>query len=183
MSKKPVQVQERATGPGTDSGDAGILLCGLQDLENLSSDVLRSGKRLRFRAKGGSMHPFIRDGDLILVEPADGSAIGLGEVAFYRTGSGGIAAHRVVGRRNRDGREFLATKGDAVRNTSHAVPCSEVLGRVIAIERQGTEVRLKGVWPRAVGLVYVASFRFAEQICVALGGMASALRKIAAILG
>jgi len=183
MSKKPTRVQERATGPEAEVGDLDVVLCGPQDFESLSSEVLHSGKRLRFRAKGGSMHPFIRNGELLLVEPADGSAMGLGEVAFYRTEDGGIAAHRVVGKSGRGDRVLLATKGDAVRGASHAVPCSEVLGRVVAIERQGTEVRLEGRWPRAVGLVYVASFRFADQVCAALGGMSKVLRRMTTILG
>jgi signal peptidase I len=176
-------VQEETTRLEPDLEDSGVVLCGPRDFEGLSSEVLRSGKRLRFRAKGGSMHPFVRNGDLLLVEPADGSAMRLGEVAFHRTENGGIAAHRIVGRHRRDGREFLATKGDAVRGTSHAVPCSEVMGRVVAIERQGAEIRLDGGRARAMALVYVASFRFARQVCAALGGMANVLRRMTTVLG
>jgi signal peptidase I len=182
MREESGQGQEETTRPEPDLEESGVVLCGPQDFEDLSSEVLDSGKRLRFRAKGGSMHPFVRNGDLLLVEPVDGSAVKLGEVAFYRTENGGIAAHRVVGRHRSDGREFLATKGDAVRGTSHAVPCSEVLGRVVAIERQGAEVRLDGGRARAVALVYVASFRFARQVCAALGGMANVLRRMATVM-
>jgi signal peptidase I len=178
MSRKRVQVQEEAVGLEAEVGDPGVVLFGPQDFASLSSEVLGSGKRLRFRAKGGSMHPFIRNGDLLVVEPAGGSAVRLGEVAFYRTENGGIAAHRVVGKRGRGGREFLATKGDAVRGTSHAVASSEVLGRVVAIEREGTEVRLDGGRARAVALVYVASSRFADWVCAVLSAMSRVMRGI-----
>ncbi len=182
MSRTP---SDSNTGRQHDCGwvvDA-ILACDGEDFQALASEVLSQGRGLRFRATGGSMHPFIRNGDLLLVEPTAGSAVGLGEVVLYRTENGGITAHRVVGKRRDGGREFLTTKGDAVRGAALAVPCGEVLGRVITIERQGTEIRLDGGGARAVGLVYVLSYLVAQQICAALGKMANVLRKMATIVG
>jgi signal peptidase I len=183
MKQDSSQAREGATCPEAEDVDSGVVVCGPQDFSSLSSEVLHSGKRLRFQAKGGSMHPFVRNGDLLLVEPADGSTMKLGELAFYRTENGGIAAHRVVGRDSRGGCEFLATKGDAVRGIPHAVACDEVLGRVVAIERQGTTVKLDGGQARAVAVVYVMSYRFARRVCRALGRVASLLRGMATIMG
>ena len=41
--------------------------CKRTDFIELSKEVLDKGGCLRFRAGGGSMHPFVRDGDFLVV--------------------------------------------------------------------------------------------------------------------
>jgi ribosomal protein L35AE/L33A len=83
------------------------------------------------------MLPFIWDGDLVLVSPADGSEILVGDVICYRTPPGRLVLHRVI---RRDG-ERLVVKGDALDFTE-LVPPGQVLGKVMAIERRGRLWRL-----------------------------------------
>ena len=105
--------------------------------EELASQFLRRGGRLRIKARGGSMIPFIWDGDLVLVSPADGSDILVGDVICYGTAPRRLLLHRVI---RRDG-EGLVVKGDALAFTELVSP-GQVLGKVVAIERRGRARRL-----------------------------------------
>ncbi len=78
------------------------------------------------------MVPFIWDGDLVLVSPAEDSEIVVGDVVCYETSPGRLFLHRVI---KRD-RERFVTKGDALDFTD-LVSLGQVLGKVVAIERRG----------------------------------------------
>ena len=60
-----------------------------------SVDLLCRGHRVRFSAPGRSMHPTIREGETITVEPLDPRDVKKGDIILYRSNSG-VTAHRVV---------------------------------------------------------------------------------------
>jgi len=120
------------------------------DFAALSTELLGRGNRIRFRARGRSMSPLIRDGDVLTVEPARLGDLRVGEVALHRIGERQVVAHRVVGCRAEDGRRVLTTRGDSVLGAPDRVSEVDVLGRVIERERNGRVVRLNG-WLRRLG--------------------------------
>ena len=103
----------------------------------LAADLLRRGAPLRIKARGGSMLPFLRDGDVALVMPAVGTEIGVGDVICYETAAGSLFLHRVIEHR----RERFVAKGDALAFTECVDP-GQVLGRVVAVQRRGGVKRL-----------------------------------------
>jgi signal peptidase I len=113
-------------------------LSGAALLELLRA-VLARGVPFRFRAKGWSMAPFIRDGDVIRVAPLSREEPGLGQVvAFVRPQTGSLVVHRIVARHG----EGYLLQGDNVPEESDGlVPRASILGRVTRIERGG-----KAVW-------------------------------------
>ena len=121
----------------------------------LSVGLLAQGASLRFRADGGSMAPFIRDGEVLTVVPLAGRSIRLGDVALYRTAAGGLFAHRVLGRRRRGGRLVLEIRGDASRGSYEEVVATDLLGRVIGGERFGKYRRLDAPVRRWAALVWI----------------------------
>lgn len=123
-------------------------------LSELSAEVLQSGKRLRFRARGGSMYPFIKDGEVIEIEPCPASEINVGEVVFYRSSRGNVIAHRVTGRRSEGDRLVLLAKGDSAPTFDEPVYADQVLGRVTVIERGQKKLFLNKGLPRVVGVVW-----------------------------
>jgi signal peptidase I len=99
---------------------------------------LRRGNPLRLRARGGSMLPFLRDGDLVVIRPAPASEIRIGDVLCYEPPAGGLCLHRVIAREKRG----FVTRGDALAYVE-TVPDAAVLGLVTAVERRGRVKRLE----------------------------------------
>jgi hypothetical protein len=109
----------------------------MRPVEELAAQVLRRGERLRIKARGGSMLPFLRDGDVALVTPVAADGIDLGDVICYETLPGKLFVHRVI-RRQRD---RLVAKGDALVFTD-LIDRTQLLGKVVAVERHGRVRRL-----------------------------------------
>ena len=95
------------------------------------------------------MTPFILDGDRLLVDP--GWQLRRGDVVFACTGEGECLAHRVI-RRYRGNRVKL--QGDRNWRPDGVYPPSKLLGSVVAIERDGAEIRLDRGLYRWLGLVW-----------------------------
>lgn len=123
-------------------------------LAALSAEVLKSGNRLRFRAKGGSMYPFVRDGDVLLVEPCSSEDIRIGQVIYYRARWGGMVAHRVTGQERRNGAALLITKGDSCPGADRPIVPGQVLGRVTALERDGKRIPMDRGWQRLAAVFW-----------------------------
>lgn len=102
--------------------------------------VLAKGYPFRFQARGWSMVPFIRDGDVIVVTPFhDNKNPKIGEViAFIHPEVGKLIVHRVIAKQ--DSAFFI--QGDSILEQSDGyVPTNNLLGRVIRVERNG-----KSIW-------------------------------------
>lgn len=120
---------------------------GGPDFAELAADILSKGDVLRLRVHGGSMHPFIRGGDIIEVEPVEASAIRPGEVIFYRSARGRLFAHRVIKVDAQHGQVALVTKGDSASSPDPLVHPEQVLGQVVAVKRGDRRIRLdRGVY-------------------------------------
>ena len=116
------------------------------DFLELSQELLERGALLRFQAQGSSMHPFIKSGDIIVIEPRNGNSVITGDIIFYRRPDGSPTAHRLLRIKGRKGNISLITKGDAMKYSDPPVTGAQVMGRVMLIEGRGRELRLEG-WP------------------------------------
>ncbi len=130
--------------------DPELLTISQPDLASLLAEVGASGGSLRFRAGGRSMWPFLRGGDVLVVEPLRDRPVARGDVLLYRTSDGGVAAHRVTGFAG--GR--LQVRGDRLRAPLELVGSDDLLGRVAFIERRGRRYPLAR--RRALALAWVA---------------------------
>ena len=110
------------------------------DFTLITQEVLGREKILRFKAKGESMHPFIRDGDILEITPANGEKVRVGEVIFYRVGEKRMVAHRVTERITENGRLVFVTKGDSNVAGEERVYPEKIMGRVRTIERKGRKI-------------------------------------------
>ena len=107
-------------------------------LTDLMREVLAKGRPFRFRARGSSMSPFIKDGDVVTVTPFSGSAPRTGDVvAFVHPGSGKAAVHRII--KGKPGHYFL--KGDNAPKPDGDLTPDRILGLVTWIERGGKRIR------------------------------------------
>jgi len=126
-------------------------------LLGLAQDALTRGVAFRFRARGGSMAPFIRDGDVITISPLGIASPNVGDVvAFVHPGSASLVVHRVVARRT----EQVLMRGDAARSGYDGLVTPEdLLGRVTRVERGGRRVWL-GLGPERLVIATLSRYRW-----------------------
>ena len=108
-------------------------------LKELLRTVLDKGASFRFRARGFSMSPFIKDGDVVTVAPLPGATPVLGDVVvFIHPRTENLIIHRVVGKRA----DSCLIKGDNFPEGDDFVPTANILGHVARVERDGKEIFL-----------------------------------------
>lgn len=122
----------------------------MQPRDELGLELLRRSGRLVVKARGSSMLPFLRDGDVAHVRAATGGEVRIGDVVCYEPRPGRLVLHRVVKR----SRERVVVKGDALDGVDE-LPAREILGKVVAVERHGRLTRLDSRVARWVSRVIV----------------------------
>jgi len=108
-----------------------------EDFASIAQDVLGRGRILRFKAKGGSMSPSIRSGDVVEVVPFKGK-INFGDIILYHSSYGNSIIHRVIQRK----KEGIITKGDSSFSSDQPLLSKQVLCRVAAVEKNGWRIIL-----------------------------------------
>ena len=107
---------------------------GPSDFIELLRATLNEGRLFRFRAKGFSMSPFIRDNDVITLAPLGNTSPRVGDiVAFVSPSTHGLMVHRVMAERN----DSYLIRGDHASTSDGLIPNINILGRVTRIEREG----------------------------------------------
>lgn len=110
------------------------------------------------------MRPFIQDGDLITISPMQNSPIRVGDVVLYKTTGDRAIVHRVIRKIIRGNRTIFFIKGDAAFDKPEEVGTKRVLGRVVAIERNGQERKLDTKLYRIIGLFFAGLSPFSRLI-------------------
>jgi signal peptidase I len=81
------------------------------------------------------MHPTIRNGDVITVNPVAPAKLKRGDIILYRF-RGGLITHRIVNIDERDGWGLtFILRGDASTTCDDPVEADQVLGKVVCLER------------------------------------------------
>jgi hypothetical protein len=137
----------RPDAPRLSSTHAEELTLSNAALIGLMGAVLERGRSFRFRARGSSMYPFIREGDVITVSPLSAELPAVGEVvACLHPRSGNLVVHRVVARTG----VGCIIRGDSIAiGPDGLVERRSMLGKVTRVERHGGITRL-GMGPERV---------------------------------
>jgi hypothetical protein len=129
------------------------------DFLELSQEVLNRGALLRFQANGGSMHPFIKSGNILVVEPLKGISVNIGDVVFYHCSDRSLIAHRLVKINVQKGETLLVTRGDSLNYFDPPVQPAQVMGRIVEIENGRKHLRLSKWSGRIFGFLVALSER------------------------
>ena len=109
-----------------------------QALIGLIQPVLSKGASFRFRVKGFSMTPFIKDNDVVTISAIYNSCIGFGQpVAFINPCSGKLVIHRVIGKNS----NTYLIKGDRIPKIDGLIPKENILGVITRIDREGRRIK------------------------------------------
>ena len=123
------------------------------DFLELSQELLDRGTLLRFRAHGRSMHPFIQNGNILIVESLNGNSVNIGDVIFYRRSDNSLTAHRLIKKNRNKDIMVLITRGDSLNYFDQLIQPEQVMGRVVRIEGGGRQMRLTAGSGRIFGFL------------------------------
>lgn len=102
---------------------------------------LKAGKTVRVRVASSSMVPAIAPGDELLVSFSTPGQLEKGDIILLCCGVDWIA-HRFIEHRIIHGRDHLVAAGDLTGIPDAPVPASDLVGRVVAAERDGRPLSL-----------------------------------------
>ena len=132
--------------------------------DNLSAQLLSLGLGVRFRAPGTSMHPTIRHGDIITVEPVAPFKLKKRDIILYRFQRGFIA-HRIVNIEEREGCGLtFILQGDASVRCDAPVKPEQVLGKVVFLERNHRPIDPYSLRVRLWSMLYLWLARLKRTI-------------------
>ena len=123
--------------------------------ESLIDEVLSKGDTLRFRARGVSMQPFIRDGDILEIQPNGGELFRTTDIVLCKSPKGKLVAHRIVGIKPGEGHDKLIIQGDALGQPDGNIDPGDVLGKVVAVIHDGGYRRVDTPLMRFAGHLWV----------------------------
>jgi DNA-binding beta-propeller fold protein YncE len=110
--------------------------------EEFYRETLARGLSYWWRPRGLSMAPAIHDGDRVLVAPASPESLRSGEIVKFRI-EGAFVMHRLVRRsRRQDGALTFVFRGDNAPHDDPPVTAEAIIGRAVAVERDGHRRRL-----------------------------------------
>jgi len=117
----------------------GVLSLSGSALQEFLRAVIAKKAQFRFRARGFSMAPFIRNKDVVTISPFARHAPRLGDVvAFCHPATQRLVVHRVVSKHSG---AFLI-RGDNTARADGLISSEKILGIVTRVEREGQRVRL-----------------------------------------
>ena len=144
-------MKSQGTKPALFSTKEGELYLSGPALFELLQAVFDKGMSFRFKAKGFSMSPFIKDGDVVTIFPLAGASPRLGDVVvFVHPEMGRLIIHRVAGKRG----DSILIRGDNTNDADGLIPKANILGRVTKVERDEKEVFL-GLGPERILIAFL----------------------------
>lgn len=140
--------------------ETSVIACSSPDFSGLSAEILRLGKSLRFQARGHSMQPLVRDGDILLVKPLGGRLPRVGDVVLCVTESSMVLVHRVIRRQLRSHDYYFLVQGDQVAQPDGWIQQAQIYGKVETIERDGSQIYMASLAMRFLSVMAVLRSRW-----------------------
>ena len=92
------------------------------------------------KVKGDSMHPLIKDGDMLFVENCLYNNLKRWDIVVYNSADGFPIVHRLIRKHQKN---QLELRGDGYLLVPEFVEFSKVIGKVVSINRHGRQIRVK----------------------------------------
>ncbi len=113
------------------------------ELELLAKEITGRGGFFNFKARGFSMYPFIRDGDILTIGPVNTNELKLGDIILYKSFDDRIVLHRFIGRVKIGNDEMLKVRGDALMGKPEYIVASKVIGKAFKQQRDSKVIDLQ----------------------------------------
>jgi len=131
------------------------------DKISLFEDILKKGLCLRVKVTGKSMTPFLNGGEIVSIKKVRPEILHTGDLIFFKNSSGQPILHRIMGRQKKNNIILFQTKGDAFTAFDEPVPSTNILGRVIKIEKPVSSgnirtIDMESIFWRIFNFIYAA---------------------------
>ena len=133
--------------------------CTSERFAQLSAELLGCGVSIRFRARGTSMAPLIREGDLVTVRPIGSGCARVGDVVLFRAEEGRAMVHRVIRHGANGGLSWYTIQGDRVDRPDGTFDDAQLCGRAVEVCRDGVRIDLERPAMRLLGWLAVLHAR------------------------
>jgi hypothetical protein len=161
---EPSELEPVAGGIFSLSGDG---------LKELVRETGEKGASLRFKARGSSMSPFIKDGDVITISPLVPGELKCGAVcACAHPETHMLVVHRIV----RVTPRGLWFRGDSAPYPDGCVSVEDVLGVLTHVERGGRRVHL-GNGPERALLAALSRAGLLRPLAIAVARLTRPFRR------
>lgn len=107
----------------------------------LARELARGAGELRVTVISDSMRPLLRRGDILLVQAIDPARLRRGDIVVAQVAAAGQIdwiTHRLVG----VDAQGWHLRGDALAGSDAPVPAAQIVGRVVAVERDARRLSL-----------------------------------------
>jgi signal peptidase I len=142
-------------------------------------ETLRTRGTVVLRVAGGSMGPWMRPGDFVVIHRRRLSELNAGRIIVFTRG-GRLVIHRILRKGTQAGEAVLFTKGDAAHHPDDPVRVEELLGEVVSVDRECSSLDLRGrgriIWSRLISSVspysqyWYPGARLASRLLSRFGG-------------
>jgi signal peptidase I len=116
-----------------------------------------------YKVAGGSMRPFLRPGDILVIKKVAPEALCVGDViAFHNSQQLGVVHRLIAKNKSADGVTMFQTRGDANSAPDFPVSYADIMGKVYFVEKAGYWHRMLNldIWFRRKTNYLRAQFSF-----------------------
>lgn len=130
-------------------------------LNDLLTETLNKSGKLRFRAFGRSMLPFIIPGDVLTVETTNTDEISVGDIILFES-ENVFFVHRLIKKSKINNDNYFVTKGDYLDYADNPIRSSQILGRVTKIERWGKIIKPDSILLKPLNFIIIKLILFKD---------------------
>ncbi|NTU70000.1 hypothetical protein HGB13_04250 [bacterium] len=106
---------------------------------SIAIKLLQNNQIVDIPLTGHCMKPLLRETDIITVKPVKVENLSCGDIVLYHI-NGRLKCHRFLRFNNYDDKQYLITKSDRRHTCDPPVPSSNLLGKVVHVERNGKKI-------------------------------------------
>ncbi len=117
-------------------------------IEDLIREAIERNGTLKFRLKGTSMRPFLREGDILTVSALRSQKISVGDLVIYHDGMS-ITCHRVF----RTFKNNFQLKADAAMTADEFLKKGRLMGKVVELQKGGLILNMNNNAGRIANMV------------------------------
>lgn len=152
--------------PGSGSAEKKLQIPNADLLEECRR-LLDSGQTVLITAKGGSMFPFIKDGDRVIV--CRTGKLEEGDIVLGQTGGQRYVLHRIIGTTAMNCRKVYVLMGDANLKKTEECEENDIAGKVVGIMRNGRTIAADSPAEKFKGRIWMCLRPF-RRILLKLSG-------------